>query len=365
MTERVDTRSSPSHGLRPQIGTHAILIRVLRAGMFAVFGACACVSAFAAGQPSATINSATMITPSSVRLNGSVNGNGSPTSITFEYGEGQTGDQFPWTALSSPSVASGNSSVFADVSANLFPGTYYRARIRVSNIFGTKLSGVLTFRTLAPPEPVIGLASAVTSNSAHVAGIVHPRDSETSVVFEYGTDGINFPVTVASTPGTINGSVDVPVAADITGLLQGSTIYYRIRATSAGGIGTSAAGSFVLGILSGYARRVPNAPPAATGSLTVTLYPSNILSGWRFVGEQRWRAAGEMAAGLVAGSRDIEFRPVPGFLQPGPEPVAITTAAQTADFEYFATQAPGTGGLLVVLKPDSLAQSAQIPDRAQ
>jgi hypothetical protein len=324
-----------------------------------------CNTALAAGLPSASMNSTTMITASSVRLNGSVNGNGSPTSVTFEYGESLTGDQFPWTALSSPSVVSGNSSVYADVSANLYPGTYYRARIRVSNLFGTRTSNVLTFRTLAPPEPVIGTASAVTSHSAHVTGTVHPRDSETTVVFEYGTDGVNFPGTVAAMPGTINGGLDVSVAADITGLLQGSTIYYRIRATSAGGTSTSTASSFVLGILSGYARQFPNTPPSASGGLTVTLFPSGLLSGWRFIGEPGWRASGQTATGLVAGDREIEFRPIPGYLQPGPEPVIITPGAQTADFEYYATPAAGTGGLIVVLKPDSIAQSLQPADRAQ
>lgn len=54
-----------------------------------------------------------------------------------------------------------------------------------------------------------------------------------------------------------------------------------------------------------------------------------------------------------------------GYLQPGPEPVIITSGALTADFEYYATPAAGSGGLIVVLKPDSLNQALQPADRAQ
>jgi hypothetical protein len=40
-----------------------------------------------------------------------------------------------------------------------------------------------------------------------------------------------------------------------------------------------------------------------------------IKPAWRFVGEQEWRLPGVPVGGLATGDRQIEFRPVPGYLR--------------------------------------------------
>jgi hypothetical protein len=155
----------------------------------------------------------------------------------------------------------------------------------------------------------------------------------------------------------------VPVTATIsnstsTPLVQGTTYYYEVVATSAGGTGVSPSASFSLQILSGFSRLFPGAPLSAQGSLQVNLTPTITPSpGWRFVGEQLWRASGSVAVGLTTGDYGIEYQPAPGYDQPPPETVSITSGAATTvlDREYYATTGGTTGGLTVVLQPQSLA----------
>ena len=51
------------------------------------------------------------------------------------------------------------------------------------------------------------------------------------------------------------------------------------------------------------------------GQVLVNLVPAGI-GGWRFVGEQQWRASGVAVTGLTTGDREIEYRPVAGYIQP-------------------------------------------------
>ena len=94
----------------------------------------------------------------------------------------------------------------------------------------------------------------------------------------------------------------------------------------------------------------------------VTLTPPGIGSGWRFAGEQQWRGSGVPAGGLATGDREIEFRPVPGYLQPPAEIVSVVSgeAATVLERDYYTAAASGSGGLSVTLKPDALA-AASVP----
>ena len=102
----------------------------------------------------------------------------------------------------------------------------------------------------------------------------------------------------------------------------------------------------------------------------VTLIPGGVTGlGWRFVGEQQWRASGVVATGLTTGDRVIEFRPVPGYIQPPPETVSVISggAPVVLTREYYeSVGGAGTGGLTVTLKPDALAAgTVPVADRAQ
>ncbi|MBK8092248.1 MAG: hypothetical protein IPK32_09800 [Verrucomicrobiaceae bacterium] len=306
--------------------------------------------------PTVTTTSASALAPTSARFNGTVNAGNYDSTVIFEWGT--DGNLFPNQVPSEPGTVTGSTAVPVSVPvAGLVKGTTYYYRIIATNAAGTVVSGTQSFRTLTEPTAVIGGNFALTTTSVRVEGSVNAQGSDSSVVFEYGTDGVSFPNSVAATPGTVTGQSSSPVSAVLTTLSQGATYHYRIRATSAGGVGTSSSASFSMNVLSGFAQVFPNAPSESEGFLTVNLNPGGILHGWRFVGEQQWRASGVPVGGLTTGDRAVEFRPVPGYIHPPTEPlVSITSggAARILERDYFETATTGSGGLSVILKPDSI-----------
>ena len=83
--------------------------------------------------------------------------------------------------------------------------------------------------------------------------------------------------------------------------------------------------------------------------------------GWRFLGEVDWRNSGELATGLTAGERIVEFRPVPGFTQPSNEAFSLTSDDETVVLErdYDSSGTVGAGSLVVSLSPDFAATNGR------
>ena len=317
--------------------------------------------------PLAAVGTATNIGTNLATFNGMVNALGYDTSVTFQYGT--DGNTFPISAIAAPATVSGSAlAPVATTVIGLNKGVTYYCRIVATNAAGTTVSGVSSFTTLTDPAAVATQPSAVTSNGATLNGTVNALGAATSVYFEYGTDGINFPNSIGATPATVTGSVSTPVSVSLVSLSQSTSYYYRIRATSAGGVGVSNAVSLTLDVLSGFTQVFPAAAPDAQGFLFVNLTPSGILSGWRFIGELQWRSSGVPVGGLSTGDRDIEFRPVPGYIQPPQETVSVTSgdAATVLTRDYYITATSGSGGISVNLKPDSIsAGSVATASRAQ
>ncbi len=143
---------------------------------------------------------------------------------------------------------------------------------------------------------------------------------------------------------------------------------YDVVVSNIGGVVTSAPAVLTVNALSQFSQLFPGAPPAAQGLVVVTLTPAGIASGWRFVGEQVWRTSGAAAGGLATGDRTVEFRPTPGYIQPGAETVSVVSGGATVilNREYFESDAIGSGALTVTLKPDALAAvGVAQPGRAQ
>lgn len=313
--------------------------------------------------PSVTTGGATDLTITSATLQGIVNPNGGFTNAYFDYG----------TTASYGSVTSNLGAGAGNSPVNLFtgitglqPGTLYHYRLVAENSQGVTQGLNATFTTLYPPPiAATGGSEALSTTSVRVSGSVRARHASTQVVFEYGTDGVNFPSSISATPETVTGDADTHVTADLTNLFQGTTYYYRVRAVSVGGTSIGALGSFVIDVLSGLTQEFPALPPEAEGSLIVNLTPSGLLHGWRFIGEHQWRASGVAVGGLTTGDREIEFRPVPGHIHPPAEsPVNVVSGGATTILtrDYYETAVIGSGGLSVTLKPDSITSG---PDRAQ
>jgi len=307
--------------------------------------------------PEVSTGSAAGIQTESAIFRGAVNANGGTTLVQFEYG---TDTSYGTTT---PALGIGNADTTADVAfpvEGLLPGTTYHYRVKASNALGTTLGDGSSFTT-APPPPtaVTGASTVLTTTSVRVDGTVRARGPSAEVWIDYGTDGVVFNSVLAE-PSTVSGDLVTPVTGEITGLAQGVTYYFRVRAVGLSGQGTGETKTFDVASLSGLIQQFPPGVPASArqGAVTVNLAPAEIGGGWRFAGEQFWRVSGVPATGLTVGSRVIEYRPVPGHLQPPTESVAISNAATpiTLDRAYVADATPGGGSLTVLLKPQSLTE---------
>ena len=81
-----------------------------------------------------------------------------------------------------------------------------------------------------PGTPGTGAATAITTSGATVSGTVNPQGAVASVVFQYGTSTAYGQATAAQATGT--SEAPESFTAQLGGLPAGTTIHYRLEATS-------------------------------------------------------------------------------------------------------------------------------------
>jgi hypothetical protein len=178
----------------------------------------------------------------SARLNGFVNPSGSPTGAWFEWGTSTNYGNVSAMQL----VGSGlNLSDVNGVIGPLNVGPDYHYRMVASNVFGVVVGTNRTFN-LASMLPVTSTfpvdPAAVEPYQTTLAGTVIPSGLDTSTWFEWGTTTnygtytaiVNIPAPVISTNLTVT----------ISGLLKGTTYYFRSVATNS--VGTSQTADFTF-----------------------------------------------------------------------------------------------------------------------
>lgn len=137
-----------------------------------------------------------------------------------------------WTVITSATPAFHGSYLWAVPAA---APTQYLIKIADSvNDSLNVVSGV--FSVYGPPAASTNSATDVTSNSATFNGLVNPNNSVASVKFEYGTS-TSYGDTITAAQNPVSGNSDASVNAPVTGLLEGTTYHYRVRAEN--GAGTS------------------------------------------------------------------------------------------------------------------------------
>ncbi len=285
-------------------------------------------------EPVANAAAASAILPTSARFNGTVNARSFSTSVVFEWGT--DGNSFPNVAAATPGIVTGSTDVpvSADV-AGLQVGATYFYRIKATNVAGTTVSGARSFITLIAPLPTLGAASGVAANSVQVAGTVNARGTSTAAVFDYGTDGVNFPNSVAAVPATITGTSATAVAATLSGLTQGTTYFFRLRATSAGGVAQTTAASFATLALPVVATQAANGVGQTFATLNGTVNALGLTTSVVF------------DYGIDAGSLSNTVAALPGSAT-GSSVTAVSRglAGLTLDTVYFfrvrATSSAGT-----------------------
>ncbi len=219
--------------------------------------------------PSVSTLPATNPSVSSAQLNGYVNANYLPTTVTFEYG---TTTNYGNTISASPSSVTGSINVNANISG-LEAATVYHYRVKAVNSLGTTFGNDLTFTTLGqPPTAITQLATNLQPFSSTLNGTINANHFSTVVTFEYGTT-TSYGNTVTANQSPVTGSSDTNVNAPITGLQGGTAYHYRIVATNY--LGTSY-GSDVLFMTLG---QVPTATTQiATNVFTTTATLNGIIN---------------------------------------------------------------------------------------
>ena len=245
------------------------------------------------------------VTTNSANLLGTVNPREGTTFAFFEYG--QTPSYGSTTA--SKGIGNGNEDANVTLAATgLLPGALYHYRLVATNSLGTTYGADATFTSgYFPPLATTGGAEALSATSARVGGTVRARGTDAEVWFDYGTDGMNFPNSIRAFQPTVGGDLETPVNVDLTNLNSTLTYYYKVRASSSGGMSSGEPRPLhvgaLLGLVQEFTREVPSGD--IQGEVRVNLLPAGV-GGWRFTGESQWRASDTGASGLTSGERQIE-----------------------------------------------------------
>ena len=99
-------------------------------------------------------------------------------------------------------------------------------------------------------------ATAVTGGGATLNGTVNPNGFITTARFEYGPTN-TYGTTAALTLSPTNGTTAQTLSAPLTGLIAGTTHYYRLTATNVDGTATTTAGTFTTTALAKPTTRPP------------------------------------------------------------------------------------------------------------
>jgi uncharacterized delta-60 repeat protein len=212
--------------------------------------------------PVVTTNPATNVASFSATLNGSLNPNGSTTTVYFQYGP-TTGYGFA-TAVQ---TQTGNTvrAINANI-GNLSVNTTYHFRMVAHNADGTAYGSDRTFTTLGatgPPVVVTNPATFIATFSAILNGSVDPHGLTTFVYFQYGTT-TGYGSTTLSQVNT--GNTYQSVSANISSLAASTTYHFRIVATNSAGTRYGADRTFTTLSATGPPLVITNPATNVTGS---------------------------------------------------------------------------------------------------
>ena len=114
-----------------------------------------------------------------------------------------------------------------------------------------------------------GAATAISTTTATLNGVVNANGASTTVSFDYGTTN-TFGTNVAATPPTVNGTADTPISLALSGLTPNTTYFFRVKAVNSGGTTNATDLSFTT---------LPPPPTATTSAATAVTSFTATLNG--------------------------------------------------------------------------------------
>jgi hypothetical protein len=281
------------------------------------------------GAPAVTTDSASSVTPTSARLNGTITPNGQSTSWYFDYGT--TTSYGTRTAVKGAGSGTRATRVNASIT-RLRTGVTYHYRLVATNASGTTVGRDRTFSTNLQPVVRTEPARDATATTATLTGSVDPRTRATSWWFEYGTTTGYGSQTSSRSAGS--GGTARAVSAAVSGLRAGTTYHYRLVARNDAGTTRGADLTFAtagvtltipaLGVVYGRGVMLSGVVPTRRAGETVTVFAQPLGEGsprsvatvltvadgsWRWLAKPRIRTsyaaqwAGGLSAATVVGVR--------------------------------------------------------------
>jgi phosphodiesterase/alkaline phosphatase D-like protein len=172
------------------------------------------------------------IGPNSAHLGADLWTNGKATSFHFEWGT----DPNHFTNITATRKAVMGASSPAQAISGLVSGTKYYFRVVATNTVGTTDGVVLSFTPNTGPKVFTVSASNIAATSVTLHGVVNTDGSDTSVWFQYGTNGDLSQETTAQDIGSVKAKQTISM--NVSGLKPGTK--YSFRFVAENGVGQTA-----------------------------------------------------------------------------------------------------------------------------
>ena len=258
--------------------------------------------------PTVVTSAADNITVTSATLNGSVNPNGlAVTDAHFEYGTDSNLTTFSTTSVQTLAAGFSAQAVTATLSS-LTPGTTYYFRVAATNSAGTSKGAIVSFNTVAqPPTVVTTAATSITSSGAALNGTVNPNGlAVTDAHFEYGTDPTLSTFSTTGVQTVAAGFSAQPITAPLTGLSPGTTYYFRVAATNAGGTSIGTILSFTTPLSPAVTTNLPTSITTADAIFNGSVNPNGLsTTAWFEYGTDPSLSSWTNTAGQAMGSGSL------------------------------------------------------------
>jgi phosphodiesterase/alkaline phosphatase D-like protein len=181
--------------------------------------------------PDVSTGKASKLSRTTALLKGTINGNGSPAKVGFQYGGSET------LGKSTPSMSAGSGEETVSLMLEgLAAGATYYYRVVGENSNGANYGIVRQFTTQAAVAGVVtGPATGVEPEGATLTGALDPEGSDARYAFEWGTTaayGHEAPETM-SDAGSGTGSVEA--STQLSGLVPNTLYHYRLVAENSFG----------------------------------------------------------------------------------------------------------------------------------